>query len=114
MYNKYDGKRLESFQKLLGKGDAKKNISVNLREDMIERLDDLARRASKMSGNNITRNAIIEEGISIYVEEFEAYINRMYATYEDSGKYIEDSKKLPNKKGKTELLETKKDETIDK
>ena len=97
----------------MGKGDAKKNISVNLREDMIERLDDLARRASKMSGNNITRNAIIEEGISIYVEEFEAYINRMYATYEDS-ENISRIVKSPNKKGKTELLETKKDETIDK
>ena len=106
--NDYDEKRFYSFQKLLGKNDAKKNISVNMRADMIDRLDDLAKRASRLSGNNITRNAIIEEGVAIYVEEFEEYINNVYANYEDSTKYIEDKMKLPDNKPKTGMLETKK------
>lgn len=107
MFNSYDGKRFESFQKLLGKSDAKKNISVNLRAEMIERLDELSKRASKISGNNITRNAIIEEGVAIYVEEFEEYIDNLYANYEDSGKYIEDKMKLPDKKRRTKMIEKK-------
>lgn len=114
MFSNYDGKRFESFQKLLGKGDTKKNISVNLRADMIERLDELAKQASKISGNNITRNAIIEEGIAIYVEEFEEYINSMCGTYEDSGKYLENNMKLPDKKGKTKMIEAKKKEQSSK
>lgn len=109
MFHSYDGRRFDSFQKLLGKGDAKKNISVNLRADMIERLDELSKRASKISGNNITRNAIIEEGVAIYVEEFEEYINNLYANYEDSGKYIEDNMKLPDKKRRAKLIETKEE-----
>lgn len=114
MFNSYDGKRFESFQKLLGKGDTKKNISVNLRADMIERLDELAKRASKISGNNITRNAIIEEGVAIYVEEFEEYISKLYANYEDSGKYLEDNMKLPDNKRRTKMLESKKNAQTEK
>lgn len=108
MFTNYDEKRFDSFQKLLGKNDAKKNISVNLRSDMIDRLDDLAKRASKISGNNITRNAIIEEGVAIYVEEFEEYIDNLYANYEDSGKYIEDNMKLTDNRSETKRIETKK------
>ena len=75
MFSKYDNKRFASFRKLLGKGDNKNTISVNLTEDMIDRLDKLAKKASVISGNSITRNDIIEEGVTIYVEEFEDYIN---------------------------------------
>lgn len=108
MFNHYDEKRFDSFQKLLGKGDIKKNISVSFRTDLVERLEELSKRASKISGNNITRNAIIEEGVTIYVEEFEEYINSLYANYEDSGKYIEDKMKLPDHKSQTKRITTKK------
>ena len=104
MFDKYDNKRFDSFRKLLGKSDVKKTISVNLREEMIERLDALSKKASLISGNNITRNAIIEEGVSIYVEEFENYINSLYENYTDTGKYIDDKMKLPDKKEKAKLL----------
>lgn len=108
MFSKYDNKRFASFRKLLGKGDNKKTISVNLTEDMIDRLDKLAKKASVISGNSITRNAIIEEGVTIYVEEFEDYINSLYENYTDSNKYIEDGMKLPNKKIDPKLIESKK------
>ena len=91
----------------MGKGDAKKNISVNFRTELVEKLDELSKRASKISGNNITRNAIIEEGVTIYVEEFEEYINNIYASYEDSGKYIEDKMKLPDHKPETKRIGVK-------
>ena len=86
MFSKYDNKRFASFRKLLGKGDNKNTISVNLTEDMIDRLDKLAKKASAISGNSITRNDIIEEGVTIYVEEFEDYINSLYENYTDSNK----------------------------
>ncbi len=108
MFDKYDSKRYDSFRKLLGKGESKKTISVNFKADMIERLDELSKKASVISGNNITRNAIIEESVSIYVEEFEAYINSLYENYTDTGKYLEDNMKLPNKTGKAKLIEEKK------
>ena len=108
MYNEFDEKRFKSFQKLLGKGDAKKNISISLRADMIDRIDELSKKKKKISGNNITRNAIIEEGISIYVQEFEDYLDNIYSNYEDSGKYIDDKMKLEDKRGKTKMLEEKK------
>lgn len=108
MFEQYDEKRFESFKKLLGKSEAKKNISINLKCDMIERIDELARRASKISGNSITRNAVIEEGIAIYVEEFEEYINTLYENYKDSGKYLEDKMKLPDKKQKAKMIGMKK------
>ena len=109
MFDKYDNKRYDSFRKLLGKGETKKTISVNFKEDMIERLDALSKKASVISGNNITRNAIIEEGVLIYVEEFEAYINSLYDNYADTGKYIDDKMKLPDKAKRTKLIESKKE-----
>ncbi len=109
MFNSYDEKRYESFQKLLGKNDGKKNINISLKKNLVDRIDMLAMRASKISGNDITRNAIIEEGILIYVDEFEEYINHLYANYEDSGKYIEDNMKLTDKIKDTKRLEEKKD-----
>lgn len=108
MFDKYDNKRFASFRKLLGKGDSKKTISVNFRADMIERLDELAKKASMISGNNITRNAIIEEGVAIYVEEFEEYINSLYENYTDSNKYIDDGMKLPDKSINPKMIESKK------
>ena len=54
------------------------------------------------------RNDIIEEGVTIYVEEFEDYINSLYENYTDSNKYIEDGMKLPNKTTDPKLIESKK------
>ncbi|MBQ3664492.1 MAG: hypothetical protein II919_00110 [Lachnospiraceae bacterium] len=110
MFNSYDEKRYESFQKLLGKNDGEKNINICLKKELVDRIDMLAMRASKFSGNDITRNAIMEEGILIYVDEFEEYINHLYENYEDSTKYIEDNMKLTDKRKDTKMIEEKNDD----
>lgn len=105
MFNSYDEKRYESFQKLLGTNDGKKSLTVTLDNALAERLRLLAAKASAFSGNSITENAIMEEGISIYIDEFEEYLSRLFENFEDSGKYLDDIRKLTDQKFPAKLLE---------
>ena len=64
-------------------------------------------KVQRMAVKHEARKKGFGRDIMIYVEEFEAYINSLYDNYADTGKYLEDNMKLPDKKEKAKLIEKK-------
>lgn len=54
----------------------KKNITFNLDEEMLERLDNLVSVFNEKEGSNTTRNAIIEDALLAYIETAEDFFER--------------------------------------
>lgn len=70
----------ESFKGMLKKKDNsdKKTLSLSLPNTLLQEIDELCETIASISGQHVTRQSIIETGLSAYVNDFKDYIQEEY------------------------------------